>query len=190
MTDDLLRAIPGAVVDEAGLAHVGAPHREQRDLAAGLALAPLGDRTVLAVKGPDRLSWLDSITSQALTGLAAGESTELLVLDPQGHVEHAAGVVDDGERTWLIVDRERAAALPFACQARFESRERAAGRAHRAGRGASCAAARDGFVKADSPLGGACRRVRGRRHSSAPHAGAASATGRRSARGRIVAPCG
>ena len=111
MTDDLLRAIPGAVVDEAGLAHVGAPHREQRDLAAGLALAPLRDRAVLAVEGPDRLSWLDSITSQALTGLAAGESTELLVLDPQGHVEHAAGVVDDGERTWLVVDRERAAAL-------------------------------------------------------------------------------
>ena len=26
-------------------------------------------------------------------------------------MEHAAGVVDDGERTWLIVDRERAAAL-------------------------------------------------------------------------------
>ncbi|WP_312678079.1 glycine cleavage T C-terminal barrel domain-containing protein [Microbacterium sp.] len=111
MTDDLLRAIPGAVVDEAGLVHVGAPHREQRDLAAGRALALLGDRVVLAVDGPDRLSWLDSITSQALTGLAAGESTELLVLDPQGHVEHAAGVVDDGERTWLVVDRDRAAAL-------------------------------------------------------------------------------
>lgn len=111
MTDDLLRAIPGAVVDEAGLVHVGAPHREQRDLAARRALALLGDRVVLAVDGPDRLSWLDSITSQALTGLAAGESTELLVLDPQGHVEHAAGVVDDGERTWLVVDRDRAAAL-------------------------------------------------------------------------------
>lgn len=103
--------VPGAVVDERGLAHVAAPAREQRDLVAGRALAPLEDRAVLAIDGVDRLSWLDSITSQALTALAPGTSTELLVLDPQGHVEHAAAVVDDGVRTWLIVDRSRSAAL-------------------------------------------------------------------------------
>lgn len=103
--------VPGAVVDERGLAHVAAPAREQRELVAGRALAPLDDRVALAVDGVDRLSWLDSITSQALTALAPGISTELLVLDPNGHVEHAAAVVDDGERTWLIVDRSRAAAL-------------------------------------------------------------------------------
>ncbi|ODT23947.1 glycine cleavage T C-terminal barrel domain-containing protein [Microbacterium sp. SCN 69-37] len=103
--------VPGAVIDERGLVHVAAPAREQRDLIAGRALAPLEDRVVVAVDGVDRLSWLDSITSQALTALAPGTSTELLVLDPQGHVEHAAGVVDDGERTWLIVDRSRSAAL-------------------------------------------------------------------------------
>lgn len=103
--------IPGAVVDERGLAHVAAPSREQRDLAAGRALAPLDDRAVLAVDGADRLTWLDSITSQALATLTPGVSTELLVLDPQGHVEHAAAVVDDGERTWLIVDRGHAGAL-------------------------------------------------------------------------------
>jgi len=103
--------VPGAVVDDRGLVHVAAPAREQRELVAGRALAPLEDRTVLAVDGVDRLTWLDSITSQALAALAPGVSTELLVLDPQGHVEHAASVVDDGERTWLIVDRSRAAAL-------------------------------------------------------------------------------
>ncbi|GAA3913262.1 YgfZ/GcvT domain-containing protein [Microbacterium invictum] len=110
MTDDFTR-VPGAVCDEHGLLHVGAPLREQRDLAAGAALAPLGDRTVLTVTGEDRLSWLDSITSQALTALRPGESTETLVLDPQGHVEHAAAVVDDGETTWLIADRSDADAL-------------------------------------------------------------------------------
>ncbi|MFS0866785.1 folate-binding protein YgfZ [Microbacterium sp. 179-B 1A2 NHS] len=104
-------ALPGAVLDERGLAHLGNPVREQRDLAAGRAIAPLADRAVLTVAGEDRLSWLDSITSQALTGLTPAQGTELLVLDPQGHVEHAASVVDDGERTWLIVDRSRAAAL-------------------------------------------------------------------------------
>jgi len=107
----LFARVPGAVTDDRGLAHVAAPAREQRDLVAGRALAPLDDRTVLAVDGADRLTWLDSITSQALTALAPGVSTELLVLDPQGHVEHAASVLDDGERTWLIVDRSRAAGL-------------------------------------------------------------------------------
>lgn len=109
MTD--FGAVPGAVVDERGLEHLGNPMREQRDLASGLALAPLADRTVLSVSGEDRLSWLDSVTSQALTNLEPGRSTELLVLDPQGHVEHAASVVDDGEQTWLIVDGDRAAGL-------------------------------------------------------------------------------
>jgi folate-binding protein YgfZ len=108
---DPFARVPGAVVDDAGLAHVGAPLREQRELAAGTALAPLGDRAVLTVAGEDRLSWLDSLGSQALTRLEPGISSELLILDPNGHVEHAASVVDDGERTWLLVDRTDAAGL-------------------------------------------------------------------------------
>lgn len=96
--------VPGAVTDERGVLHFGQPFAEQRALATGSSLAPLADRRVLAVAGEDRLSWLDSLTSQALTTLAPGESTELLVLDPNGRVEHAASVLDDGETTWLIVD--------------------------------------------------------------------------------------
>jgi len=111
MTVDPFLAVPAAVVDDGRLLHVGTPATEQRALAHGNALAPLGDRSVLAVTGEDRLSWLDSLSSQALTGLGAGESTELLILDPQGHVEHAASVVDDGETTWLIVDRAGAEGL-------------------------------------------------------------------------------
>ncbi|RLK47416.1 YgfZ/GcvT domain-containing protein [Microbacterium telephonicum] len=103
--------VAGAVLDDGALTHLGAPLREQRLLAEGRAVAPLGDRTVLTVDGADRLTWLDSLTSQALAALAPGESTELLVLDPHGHVEYAASVVDDGERTWLIVDRAAAAGL-------------------------------------------------------------------------------
>jgi len=103
--------VPGAVSDESGLLHLGNPLGEQRALAAGRAVAPLGDRAVLAVPGEDRLSWLDSLTSQALTRLAPGESTELLVLDPHGHVEHAASVLDDGVTTWLITDRGDAEGL-------------------------------------------------------------------------------
>ena len=103
--------VPGAVLDETGLLHVGNPFAEQRALAAGTAVAPLGDRRVIAVSGEDRLSWLDSLSSQSLTRLAPGESTELLILDPQGHIEHAASVVDDGETTWLIADAADAEGL-------------------------------------------------------------------------------
>lgn len=103
--------IPGAVQSDDGIAHFGDAFREQRRLAAGAAIVPLDDRTVIEVAGPERLTWLDSITSQAVGRLAPGESTELLVLDPQGRVEHAAGVVDDGSSTWLIADSGDADAL-------------------------------------------------------------------------------
>ncbi|WP_125131425.1 glycine cleavage T C-terminal barrel domain-containing protein [Microbacterium sp. 10M-3C3] len=106
-----LREIPGAVVDERGLRHLGSPLSEQRALAAGRAAVPLGDRLVVTVGGEDRLTWLDSLSSQALAALPAGVSTELLILDPQGHVEHAASVVDDGATTWLIADAPDAPGL-------------------------------------------------------------------------------
>ena len=103
--------LPGAVAGEHGIAHFGDPFREQRRLAAGEALVALDDRTAIEVAGPERLGWLDSITSQSVGQLVAGDSTELLVLDPQGRVEHAAGVVDDGSSTWLIADAADAEAL-------------------------------------------------------------------------------
>lgn len=103
--------LPGAVAGDRGVAHFGDPVREQRRLAAGDALVALEDRTVVEVSGPERLGWLDSITSQSVGRLSAGDSTELLVLDPQGRVEHAAGVVDDGASTWLIADAADAEAL-------------------------------------------------------------------------------
>ena len=87
------------------------PFTDQRTLIAGEALADLSSRDVLTVAGADRLSWLDSLTSQRLTGLAAGESAETLLLDPSGRVEHAIRVVDDGETAWLLLDAGRGASL-------------------------------------------------------------------------------
>lgn len=101
----------GFVATEAGpAAHFGNPTGEQRALAAGRAVVELG-LGVVTVSGPDRLSWLNSITSQLLTGLAPGTSTETLVLDQSGRVEHAARVVDDGEVTWLLTEAADAAPL-------------------------------------------------------------------------------
>ncbi|MCF4122096.1 folate-binding protein [Antribacter sp. KLBMP9083] len=97
---------------DAGVAwHYGDPVAEQRALVRGGAVVDQSHLGVVRVAGPDRLSWLHSITSQDLADLAPRTSTELLVLSPQGHVEHAAGVVDDGEATWLITERSHAPAL-------------------------------------------------------------------------------
>ena len=60
---------------------------------------------MVAVTGPDRLSWLHSLTTQHVEALAPGSSALDLVLSPHGHVEHELHLVDDGETTWLVVER-------------------------------------------------------------------------------------
>lgn len=91
--------------------HYGTPMPEQRILAEGRAIVDLSDRAVVAVTGPDRLTWLDSLTSQALAGLQPGESAETLLLDPTGRIEHAMRVIDDGVTAWLLVDGPQAPSL-------------------------------------------------------------------------------
>ena len=104
-------AVAAAGVDAGVAWHYGDPTAEQRALARGAAVVDQSHFGVVTVTGPDRLSWLHSITSADLTNLAPHVSTELLVLDSQGHIEYAAGVVDDGATTWLIVEPGRAADL-------------------------------------------------------------------------------
>jgi folate-binding protein YgfZ len=107
MTNPLLAA-PGAVAadghDTGVAAHYGDPFREQRTLAESVGLVDRGHRGVLAVPGEDRLSWLHSLTTQHLTGLAPNQGAETLVLSPHGHVEHHVLVADDGTTTWLDVE--------------------------------------------------------------------------------------
>ena len=106
---------PGAVEAEgreAGVAaHYGDPLREQRLLSEGLAVVDLSNRGVLTVTGPDRLSWLHSITTQQLTDLPSRVSREALVLSPKGHIEHNLHLVDDGETTWVTTEPGDAASL-------------------------------------------------------------------------------
>ncbi|UVJ38593.1 folate-binding protein YgfZ [Arthrobacter sp. CJ23] len=111
----LLLSRPGAVEDtgaDAGVAaHYGEPLREQRALAAGTAVVDLSHRGVVTVSGPDRLSWLNTLSSQQLTNLQPHVSSELLLLSVQGRIEFDARVVDDGGTTWLIVEAAEAAPL-------------------------------------------------------------------------------
>ncbi|MBO1753365.1 folate-binding protein YgfZ [Actinotalea sp. BY-33] len=95
-------AVEAAGPDHGVAWHYGDPTAEQRALEAGGAVVDQSHLGVVTVTGPDRLTWLNSITSQELTALAPHVSTETLVLSPHGHVEHAAAVVDDGTTTWLI----------------------------------------------------------------------------------------
>ena len=85
-------------------AHYGDPLREQRLLEEGLGAVDLSARGVVTVTGPDRLSWLHSMTTQDLLSVKPFESTETLVLSPHGHIEFDLHLVDDGETAWITVD--------------------------------------------------------------------------------------
>jgi len=108
-------SLPGAVAatgsDSEVAAHYGNPMPEQKALAAGSAIVDLSHRGVLTITGPDRLSWLDSLTSQSIAALAPGEASETLLLDPSGRLEHAIRLLDDGETLWLLVERDQAEGL-------------------------------------------------------------------------------
>ncbi|MGH3327327.1 MAG: YgfZ/GcvT domain-containing protein [Streptomycetales bacterium] len=108
---DLPRAVPADPPDTGVAAHYGQPLIEQRRLAEGKGFVDLSHRGVVRVAGPDRLSWLHSLTSQHLTDLPPGGATEALVLSPHGHVEHVLAVVDDGEATWMHLEPGTAGAL-------------------------------------------------------------------------------
>ncbi|WP_068251332.1 CAF17-like 4Fe-4S cluster assembly/insertion protein YgfZ [Janibacter corallicola] len=115
MTASALLRTPGAVpaegIDEGVAAHYGDPLREQRLLEEGLGVVDLSHRGVVTVTGPDRLSWLHTLTTQHLSDLPPHTSAETLVLTPKGKVEHDLHLVDDGERTWLTVEPGTAPAL-------------------------------------------------------------------------------
>ncbi|PFG30779.1 YgfZ/GcvT domain-containing protein [Paramicrobacterium agarici] len=91
--------------------HYGSPNIEQRALERGQAIVDLSNRAVISITGPDRRSWVHSLASQSVADLAPGVSTEALFLGPQGRLEHAVGIVDDGETLWMLSEPESASAL-------------------------------------------------------------------------------
>ena len=92
-------------------AHYGSFNGEQRTLAGGDGFVDLSHRGVIRVSGPERLSWLHSLTTQHLESLPPGVPTAGLVLSPNGHVEHAFYGVDDGEAFTAHVEPGEAAPL-------------------------------------------------------------------------------
>lgn len=108
---------PGAFAasgaDAGVAAHYGNPVAEQRALArrTRIALVDHSNLGVVTVAGEDRLSWLTTLSSQVLAGLGEGDSTELLLLTPQGRIEFSAFVVEKDGAVWLITERDQAAPL-------------------------------------------------------------------------------
>lgn len=110
-----LLSLPGAVAgdapDDAVAAHYGAISAEQKRLLAGGTFVDLSHRDVITVTGPDRLTWLHSLTTQFLEGLAPMQWTDVLILTPQGRVEHAFTGYDDGESFWAHLEPGQGEAL-------------------------------------------------------------------------------
>ncbi len=107
----LPKAVSGNGIDAPVAAHYGSFNGEQRTLVEGDGFVDLSHRGVIRVSGPDRLTWLHSLTTQHLEHLEPGVPTLALVLSPNGHVEHAMYAVDDGEAFTAHVEPGQAAAL-------------------------------------------------------------------------------
>ena len=118
---------PGAVPadgPDAGLAwHYGDPLGEQRRASEAAGLLDLSNRDVLTVPGEDRLSWLHAICSQHVAELADGDSTEALVLSPNGHVEQHWQLTELASEIWLDTEPGAAAeVLAYLLKMRFLKR--------------------------------------------------------------------
>ena len=117
---------PGAVEadpPDAGVAaHYGSIVHEQRALLAGAAV-DLSHRDVFTISGPDRLTWLHALSTQHLESLAPGVPTEVLMLSPQGRIEHGFSGHDDGETFWAHTEPGASPALiEFLERMKFMSR--------------------------------------------------------------------
>jgi folate-binding protein YgfZ len=104
-------AVPADGPDTGVAAHYGDPFAEQRALSGALGLTDRSHRGVIRIGGPDRLSWMHSLTTQALENLAPGTAAEALILSPNGHVEHHLTLTDDGTHLWAHTEPDTAAAL-------------------------------------------------------------------------------
>ncbi|WP_349829626.1 YgfZ/GcvT domain-containing protein [Brevibacterium litoralis] len=115
-------AVMGEGTHSREIAHLGEPLREQRRLSMGKAVADLSATRILRLTGPDRLTWLNSITTQKIDDLAAGTSTETLVLSPTGHIEFWLRLHEDGEALWVLSELDTDGAQDFLLKMRFMMR--------------------------------------------------------------------
>jgi hypothetical protein len=95
--------------DQGAIWHFGEPNNEQKALVKGEAFADLSHRGVISIAGKDRLTWLHALTTQHIEQLPVATWVDALILDAQGHVIDQLFLVDDGEVTWMHLEKERVA---------------------------------------------------------------------------------
>lgn len=110
-------------MDAGVAAHYGAPTREARSLFDGTAVADLSHLDILQLRGEDRLTWLDTISSQRLSDVKPGQSTQSLLLSVQGRVEHELKILAADDLLWIIAEPGRGEPLAeYLNSMRFMSR--------------------------------------------------------------------
>jgi folate-binding protein YgfZ len=102
-----------------------APALEFEALRDDVGFVDRSDRALVTVAGPDAVSFLQSIVSQDIAGLALGESAHTLLLTPQGKLDADIRLVRAGDaEMWL--DAEPGAGEPLAASLnRFRIRVKA-----------------------------------------------------------------
>jgi tRNA-modifying protein YgfZ len=97
--------------DVSAIWHYGDPLGEQRAAATGAVVIDRAHRGVLTLSGPDRQSWLHSISTQHVDNLPDGAGTQNLSLDGQGRVEDHWIQTELGGVTYLDTEPWRAEPL-------------------------------------------------------------------------------
>jgi tRNA-modifying protein YgfZ len=114
MESPLLRlpdAVPAQGPDAGVAAHYGDPFAEQRALVQAAGLVDRSHRDVVRISGPDRLTWLNDLTTQLVKDVGPATTVQALILSPNGHVQHHLTLTDDGEAVWAHVEPGTAADL-------------------------------------------------------------------------------
>jgi tRNA-modifying protein YgfZ len=102
---------PDTGPDAGAVWHYGDPLGEQRAAETDAVLVDRSHRAVLTLTGKDRQTWLHSISTQHVSELPEGASTQNLSLDGQGRVEDHWMQTELGGTTYLDTEPWRGEAL-------------------------------------------------------------------------------
>ena len=103
--------VPAPGPDAGAVWHYGDPLGEQRAAATEAVVVDRSHRGVLTLTGPERQSWLHSLSTQHVAALPDGTSAQNLSLDGQGRVEDHWIQTELGGTTYLDTEPWRGEAL-------------------------------------------------------------------------------
>jgi folate-binding protein YgfZ len=86
-------------------------HEGYQALRRAAGVVRRGDRGLLAVTGPDRLTWLQGLLTNDVAALPIGGVCDAAYLTPQGRMITDARVINVADGTWLDVPASLASAL-------------------------------------------------------------------------------